>query len=479
MAATKTEGAPNAPKANQPGQIRDPLLQWKAVEALDKGRISEADCTLVIERKMELDEAFRRVHYGEQESANEPPVGVLLSDVRPENVKWIWKGRIPKGKVTIVQGDPGKGKSVLTTDLAARHTVGRDFPDGVPCQAGGVVLLNAEDGLADTILPRLEAAGGDPAKVLSLATVPDEDGHDRLLSIPEDIRTIERGIRRVNAGLVVIDPFMAFLSGKLNAHKDQDVRKALAPLAAMAERTGAAVVVVTHLNKSEGGNALYRGGGSIGIVGQARSALLVAEDPGDERRRVLASLKNNLSQPAPSLVFNVASAESGAARVEWVGDTELKADQLLNVMASAGRRSAQDGAEDFLREALADGPKKAADVVKEAKKADVAEATLKRAKKALNVLSKKDGDGSWWWHLPKGTDREGREGRDGQQELHAPEDEPLDRLECLPVPEPLPWGEGEQGAQGVQGVRAGTDERLAPAEGWLEHPLDCGCVECP
>ncbi len=520
MATTRAEETPDAAKAIKSRQVGDSTLTWAAEQALNKGRISEADYELVIERKMRLDEAVRRVRDGEQESAihalrieqvreaaqrreeqagfaaapgredevtstapNAPypkeidatenePVGVLLSDVVAEGVKWLWKGRVPKGKLTLLDGDPAKGKSVLTIHVAACVTEGRAFPDGAPCEAAGVVLLNTEDGLADTILPRLEAAGGDPSKVLSLATVPAKDGYDRLLSIPDDIDIIERGIRQVNADLVVIDPFMAFLNGKLNAHKDQDVRKALAPLAAMAERTGAAVVIVRHLNKAEGGSALYRGGGSIGIIGQARSALLVAEDPEDDRRRVLAPLKSNLSQPAPSLVFTVASAHSGAARVEWMGETKLKADRLLSAPAGPGKRSAQAEAEAFLREALADGPKEATVVMREAEEADIAKATLQRAKKALNVRSDKKGDGPWFWTLPEDTDRE------GQQESLAPEDEPLEHLECLPVPDPLPRGEGEQGAQGVQGIHVGTDERVAPAEDWLEHPLDCGCVEC-
>jgi hypothetical protein len=127
----------------------------------------------------------------------------------------------------------------------------------------------------------------------------------------------------------VIDPLMAFLSGDVNSHRDQDVRRALAPLAKLAEETGTAVVVVRHLNKGSGDNPLYRGGGSIGIVGAARSALLVAQHPEDEGRRVLASLKSNLAKPAPSLAFMLAEAANGAVKVEWKGETPLDAAALL------------------------------------------------------------------------------------------------------------------------------------------------------
>jgi len=249
------------------------------------------------------------------ETATEEPVGTLVEDVAPERVSWLWRGRIPLGKITLIDGDPGTGKSALATDLAARVSVGRKFPDGTPCRAGGVVIASAEDGLADTIRPRLDAAGADLSRVLALATVPDGDT-ERLISVPEDIGVIRRGIEQVQARLVVIDPLMAFLSGDVNSHRDQDVRRALAPLAKLAEETGAALVVVRHLNKSSDGNALYRGGGSIGIVGQARSALLVARHPEDDRRRVLASLKSNLAEPAPSLAFTFTEAANGAVRVE-------------------------------------------------------------------------------------------------------------------------------------------------------------------
>src|SRR5215211_3458151 len=170
-------------------------------------------------------------------------VGRLLSTVKPERVDWIWRGRIPKRKIAIIEGDPGDGKSTLTTDMTARISVGRPWPDGEECEVGGVVLCSAEDGLGDTVKPRLDAAGGDPERVLALATVPDGDS-ERLLAIPEDLEIIRRRIERVGATLVVIDPLAAFLSGRVNSHRDQDVRRALAPMAKLAEDTEAAVIIV-------------------------------------------------------------------------------------------------------------------------------------------------------------------------------------------------------------------------------------------
>lgn len=367
--------------------------------------------------------------------AKHAPVGTLVSEVQSERVSWLWPGRIPFGKLTVLDGDPGLGKSALTVDLAARVSVGRPWPDKTPINAAGVVLLNAEDGLADTIRPRLEAAGANLDRVLALATVPDGDS-ERLLSIPEDLPIIKRGIERVGAALVVVDPLMAFLSGDVNGHRDQDVRRALAPLAILAEETGAAVVVVRHLNKATGGAAIYRGGGSIGIVGAARSALLVAKDPEDEDRRVLAPLKANLGPPAPSLAFSLEEAANGAVRVEFRGETRHGAEALLAAPSDPEERSALDEAREFLADALKDGPVGAVEVKKDAQKADVKDATLRRAKTTLGVRSRKEPDGLWSWSLPSETG----EKQGAQHDREDPPPYTLEHLEHFPLDKPIPGG---------------------------------------
>ncbi|MDP6582331.1 MAG: AAA family ATPase, partial [Vicinamibacterales bacterium] len=234
------------------------------------------------------------VYDANESDIDHPAVGVLLSDVTPERVEWLWLGRIPSGKVTLIDGDPGLGKSALTTDLAARVSTGRPMPDGEPCEAGGVVILTAEDALADTVRPRLDAAGANSTRIIAVPTVgTGEDEH--MPSVPGDLGAIEVAIQRVDARLVIIDPLMAYLGGEVNSHRDQDVRRALAPIAQLAERTGVAVLIIRHLNKDQGGKAIYRGGGSIGISGAARSVLLVAEDPDDLDRRILVPVKANLT----------------------------------------------------------------------------------------------------------------------------------------------------------------------------------------
>src|SRR5215216_4258861 len=337
------------------------------------------------------------------------PVGRLLSEVEPERVTALWEGRIFRGKLNLIEGDPGTGKSAAATDLAARVSVGKPWPDGSKCEAGGTVILSAEDGLADTIRPRFDAAGGDPSKVVAVSTVPDGEGNERQIAIPDDLHVIEAAIERVGAVLVVIDPLMAFLPGEVNSHRDQDVRRALAPLSRLAERTGAAALLVRHLNKGASGNALYRGGGSIGIVGAARSGLLIAKDPEDDGRRVLASIKSNLAAPAPSLVFGLTGTDNGAVRVDWKGQSTLDASALLSAPTDPDERSVLQEARDLLREVLSEGPVPASEVKEEARSADISERTLKTAKRELGILTSREGEagkrggGRWIWTLPKAS----------------------------------------------------------------------------
>src|SRR5215208_118112 len=328
------------------------------------------------------------------------PVGTLLADVQAETVEWLWERRIPLGKITVLDGDPDNGKSVLTTDLAARVTTGNPMPYGFgkTFPQAGVVILSAEDGVGDTIRPRFDAAGGDSNKVVIL-------GNDDPFGILEDLPELERAIKRVGAKLVIVDPIMAFLGENINSNSDKDVRSALKPLKQLAERTGAAIVIVRHLNKTPGGNVLYRGGGSIGIIGAARSGLVVGPHPTDEGLRVLASQKHNLSTPPESLAYQVTSAPNNpdAAVIVYKGVTEMNAKDILKPQVEEQERSVMDEAKDFLREILASGEKPAAEVKSEAESVGVAWGTLKRAKVALGVNPVKRGT-VWYWSLPPDDD---------------------------------------------------------------------------
>jgi archaellum biogenesis ATPase FlaH len=333
--------------------------------------------------------------------------GTLLSEVEPERVEWLWDGRLPFGKLAVLDGDPGLGKSVVTLDVAARLSSGLELPDGQPCEPAGVVLLSAEDGLRDTIRPRLDAAGANTERIVALSTVFEAKVGERMISLTKDLSVIEEAIERVGAGFVVVDPLTAFLSEKTDSYKDQDMRRALAPLASLAEKTRAAFLVVRHLTKAAGGNTLYRGGGSIAIIGAARSGLVIAQDPEDPERRILAANKHNLSRPAPSLAFRVGEAQNGAARVEWGGTSPLSARDILKEPADPEQKSALSEAKGFLSQELADGAMAAEEVKKDARGAGISERTLKRAKREMGVRSRKRG-GVWYWELPREKSEEGQ-----------------------------------------------------------------------
>ena len=339
-------------------------------------------------------------------SLNGPgPVLVNLASVQRERVDWLWPGRLARGKLHLLDGDPGLGKSTTALDLAARLSRGATMPDGSPANGpDGVVILSAEDGVADTIRPRLEAAGADLARIVALTAIVDADG-ERMPGLPVDLAALEAGIRKVDAALVIIDPLMAYLPSDVNAHRDQDVRRALAPLSALAERTRAAIVAIRHLNKSAGGHALYRGGGSIGIIGAARVGLLVARDPDDDERHVVAVTKSNLAAEPPSLAFRlVEDAEIGVARVEWLGESEHGASALLAARTDdPDEGSALAEAVEVLRTILVAGPVSAKEAEREAYDAGVTRATLLRARKAAGVTAERVGGlgraGGWQWSL--------------------------------------------------------------------------------
>lgn len=346
---------------------------------------------------------------------------VTLSTVRAERVLWLWPGRLPAGKLVVLDGDPAVGKSTLSVDLAARLTLGRPWPDGEDCPSGDVLVLSAEDGLADTIRPRLDAAGADVTRVHALTEVryTDDEGRNRARSVTlADVRVIEEAVTRVSAKLVVVDVLMAFLPGKVDSHRDQDIRSVLSELAGMAERTGCCLLLLRHLNKATGGNPLYRGGGSIGIVGAARAALLAAHDPDDDSRRVLAVTKSNLAAMPGALAYQlVDSPDHGCARVEWLGATGHQAGDLLGRREDDGDRTERDEAAEWLIDYIETngGEVRAGDALKAAAQDGIAKTTLTRARQRAGVTSVKAGmSGGWVWSIGARRDHEGTEGTSSQ-----------------------------------------------------------------
>jgi len=339
------------------------------------------------------------------------PVLVQLADVRPESVQWLWPGRIALGKLTLIAGDPGLGKSFLTLDIAARVTRGTPWPDdrGTPNAAGGVVLLGAEDGLADTIRPRLDAAGADVSRIVALQAVKVHDTETGAESsvpfcITADLPALEQAIKRTTGcRLVVIDPITAYL-GAVDSYKNAEIRAALAPLANLAEQYNVAVVAVTHLRKSDG-PAVYRAMGSLAFTAAARSVWAITKDKDDPTRRLMLPVKNNLGADVMGLAYRIqATSDPGDVPVvAWEPNpVELSADDALSQDSD---RTERDDAADFLREVLAAGSVKAKEVFKQAREAGISERTLRRAQRALGVKPTRagyGGGGSWVWGLPAG-----------------------------------------------------------------------------
>lgn len=346
-----------------------------------------------------------------------PPMALTrLSDVEPERVSWLWNGRIPLGKLVTLDGDPGVGKSTLAVSIAAPVTGSGQWPDGTDCEhPGAVLLMSAEDGLADTIRPRLDAAGADVNQVHAVqGVVVDDQGTLRSPTIA-DIAALESAIRETGSRLVVIDVLMAYLPTGTDSHKDQDVRATLSRLAALADRTSCTVLLIRHLTKATGRDPIYRGGGSIGIVGAARAGLLVAPDPDDPDRRVLASVKSNLGPAPESLAYRlIDSPEHGCARVQWDGTTEHTAHTLLTLPTSD--TEVDNPAKEFILDYLVThgGEASAADVLKAGRTAGFNDQELKDARRRSRkpkISTRKASFGNGWvWAIDPDERRKPPEG---------------------------------------------------------------------
>jgi hypothetical protein len=231
---------------------------------------------------------------------------------------------------------------------------------------------------------------------------------ERSLTFPQDLPLLERAILKTRARLTVIDPLDAFLSGDVNTHENHDIRRVLAIIASIAERTVAAIIVVRHLNKGASGKAIYRGSGSIGIIAAARTSFLVMPDPDDPSgdRRIFACNKNNIGPKPRSLAFRLVQPKGhNVARIEWLGEVDTKADELVREPDS-NRSDRLDAAVGFLSESLADDPVATADIETAALTRGIYERTLKRARKAMGVIAFKESDGHWYQRLP---------GKDGER----------------------------------------------------------------
>jgi hypothetical protein len=326
--------------------------------------------------------------------------------IQRERVEWLEPGRVPIGLVTVLAGVGGLGKSQWTCLLAARLSRGELGEPAV------TLIATAEDSPATTVKPRLEALEAD-VELVHFITVKTNEGDEDGIAIPDDLQELEHLVDALGVRLLVVDPLVAHLPLQIDSHRDQSVRRALAPLYRLAKTNSCAIVTILHLNKTQGLTPLARLGGSGGFGNAARSVLLLDRDPDDPagdggNRRVLAHIKCNVAPLAPSLLYQVAPIvlpADGAApmvetsRLELVGESVHDGRSLLG---SEDERSAIQEAEEFLRDYLSDGARQpAAEIYREAAKLRIADTTLKRARRKLGVETEKAGfNRGWEWWLP-------------------------------------------------------------------------------
>ena len=347
-----------------------------------------------------------------------------MSDVQRVPIEWLWRNRIALGKQTLIGGEPGLGKSQLVIALAAAVTTGGRLPcDEGHAPLGNVVILSAEDDAADTIRPRLDAAGADASRVYQITAVQQRDGSGRrTFNLQADLALLERTIVEVgDVRLVVIDPVSSYL-GKVDSHKNADVRSVLEPLGDMASRRRVAVVAITHFSKGAGKSAVNAFIGSIAHVAAARAAFTVMRDPdsADGARRLFLAAKNNLGPDAGGLAFRLEQRllpgdDLVASAVAWCEEKVTRtADDILSASkAGDGERSAKDDAMEFLRDVLAAGPVDALDIEAQARSAAMLSDSkriseckpIRAAAAALGVVKKRVGFGPGarlQWSLPDG-----------------------------------------------------------------------------
>jgi putative DNA primase/helicase len=326
-----------------------------------------------------------------------------IADIEAKPINWLWEGHIARGKVSIIAGNPGIGKSQLTASIAAIVTTGGLWPlDQTSCIQSKVIFLSAEDDAADTIRPRLEAAGAD----LSHIFIPN---NRKNFDLKNDLDFLDDTLHKIgNVGLMIIDPITAYL-GNTDSHKNAEVRALLAKLSDLASKHKTAVICVSHLNKSGNNDALMRVMGSLAFVAAARAAFIVIQDPTDSCRRLFLPMKNNIGNDRTGFAFNIApyqlSNGINTSKVVWAKEAvTTTVGEVMSLQQNTEERGALEDAKEFLSIILANGEVSVVTIRTEAKNAGYSWTTICRAKKELQIMANKSGfkDG-WHWTLPAKT----------------------------------------------------------------------------
>ena len=334
----------------------------------------------------------------------------FAAEIEPEPIDWLWESRLALGKITMTAGNPDVGKTLEAVDNVARVTDGKHWPHGPRAAIGSAFILSSEDGAADTIRPRLEAAGANLDNVGIVSAVV---GKGKTFSLQDDLEQLAEVMQRapVTPKLLVVDPITAYLGSDLDSHRTTDVRAALAPLEAFAERTHISVKAITHPPKGATGNAINSFTGSLAFVAAPRLAFVITNEEGSDRKLVL-KVKNNIGLAARGIAYRILAKEISrgivAPYIVWDdAPVDVTADEALYQQSQAAKGNsagALDVAKAFLETQVADGPKLGAEVEAAARKQGISRRTLERARGQLGVNVSKDGyQGPWLWRLDPKT----------------------------------------------------------------------------
>ena len=319
---------------------------------------------------------------------------IKMSEVQSQEIEWLWYPFIPYGKLTIVQGDPGDGKTTLILNIAAKLSKGEGLDDDMKLtEPMNIIYQTAEDGLADTVKPRLEKAGADCERIVVI------DESDKSLSMADE--RLEEAIIQTGARILILDPIQAYLGGGMDMNRANEARDMTKRLGALAEKYKCAIILIGHMNKASGSKSTYRGLGSIDIQATARSVLLVARLRDKPNIRIMAHDKSSLAPAGDAIGFEM-TEDNGMV---CIGPYDITIDELLSGNEGRGKKKL-DIAENFIKEYF--GSNKVIpsnEIMMEAAKRSIKRNTLLSAKKKLGITSDKekaeDGTIYWTWVMPE------------------------------------------------------------------------------